>query len=75
DAPTAPASARRGGAGPAPRSRRSRPGASARARRSVSCHADALSIEFVLLHLCNETARHAGHADATRELLDGTAGE
>jgi hypothetical protein len=29
----------------------------------------------VLLHLINETARHAGNADATRELLDGTTGE
>jgi uncharacterized damage-inducible protein DinB len=28
-----------------------------------------------LLHLINETARHAGHADAVRELLDGTRGE
>ena len=30
---------------------------------------------FVLIHLINETARHAGHADAVRELLDGTVGE
>jgi uncharacterized damage-inducible protein DinB len=30
---------------------------------------------WVLLHLINETARHAGHADAVRELLDGTTGE
>ncbi len=32
-------------------------------------------LRWVLLHLTNETARHAGHADATRELLDGTTGE
>jgi uncharacterized damage-inducible protein DinB len=32
-------------------------------------------LRFVLLHLINETARHAGHADAVRELLDGTVGE
>ena len=32
-------------------------------------------LRWVLLHLLNETARHAGHADATRELLDGTTGE
>jgi Protein of unknown function (DUF664) len=32
-------------------------------------------LRWVLLHLINETARHAGHADATRELLDGTIGE
>ena len=31
-------------------------------------------LRWVLLHLINETARHAGHADATRELLDGTTG-
>ena len=32
-------------------------------------------LRWVLLHLINETARHAGHADATRQLLDGTTGE
>jgi len=32
-------------------------------------------LRWVLLHLINETARHAGHADATRELFDGTTGE
>ncbi|MGO9333727.1 MAG: DUF664 domain-containing protein [Acidimicrobiales bacterium] len=32
-------------------------------------------LRWVLLHLINETARHAGHVDATRELLDGTTGE
>ena len=32
-------------------------------------------LRFILLHLINETARHAGHADAVRELLDGTVGE
>ena len=31
-------------------------------------------LRWVLLHLINETARHAGHADATRELLDGERG-
>jgi uncharacterized damage-inducible protein DinB len=34
-----------------------------------------VDLRWVLLHLLNETARHAGHADATRELLDGTTGE
>lgn len=33
------------------------------------------SLRWVVLHLLTETARHAGHADATRELLDGTTGE
>ena len=31
-------------------------------------------LRWVLLHLIEETARHAGHADATRELLDGVTG-
>jgi Protein of unknown function (DUF664) len=34
-----------------------------------------LDARWVVLHLINETARHAGHADATRELLDGVTGE
>jgi len=29
-------------------------------------------LRWVLLHLIEETAHHAGHADATRELIDGT---
>jgi uncharacterized damage-inducible protein DinB len=40
-----------------------------------SAHRDGTDLRWVLLHLVNETARHAGHADATRELLDGTTGE
>jgi uncharacterized damage-inducible protein DinB len=32
-------------------------------------------LRWVLIHLINETARHAGHADSTRELIDGTTGE
>ncbi|MDQ1375182.1 MAG: hypothetical protein QOJ09_2520 [Actinomycetota bacterium] len=31
-------------------------------------------LRFILLHVIQETARHAGHADATREMLDGTTG-
>ena len=31
-------------------------------------------LRCILVHLIQETARHAGHADATRELLDGTTG-
>ena len=33
------------------------------------------TLRWTLLHLINETARHAGHADATRELIDGATGE
>lgn len=32
-------------------------------------------LRWVLLHLINETGRHAGHADAVREMLDDTTGE
>jgi hypothetical protein len=32
---------------------------------------DAWSVRWVLLHLIEETARHAGHADIIREALDG----
>jgi uncharacterized damage-inducible protein DinB len=33
------------------------------------------SLRWVLLHLVEETARHAGHADLLREAIDGTVGE
>jgi hypothetical protein len=33
------------------------------------------SLRWVLLHLLEETARHAGHADLLREAVDGTTGE
>lgn len=36
---------------------------------------DGTDARWILIHLINETARHAGHADAVRELLDGTTGE
>ena len=34
-----------------------------------------LNLRWVLLHLIEETARHAGHADLLREAIDGTTGE
>lgn len=37
-------------------------------------HRGDANVRWVVLHLIEETARHAGHADATRELLDGTTG-
>lgn len=43
--------------------------------REACSFGDGIDLRWVLLHLINETARHAGHADATRELLDGTTGE
>jgi Protein of unknown function (DUF664) len=33
-----------------------------------------VNLRWVLAHLLEETARHAGHADILRELLDGDAG-
>jgi uncharacterized damage-inducible protein DinB len=33
-----------------------------------------VTLRWILLHLLEETARHAGHADVLRELIDGTAG-
>ncbi len=32
------------------------------------------SVRWVLHHILEETARHAGHADITRELIDGAVG-
>ena len=46
--------------------------AAVRAMRSLAepCQREeGTDLRWVLLHLINETARHAGHADATRELL------
>jgi hypothetical protein len=34
----------------------------------------AVTLGLVLVHVVNETARHAGHADILRELIDGQAG-
>ena len=46
------------------------------AQLETPCRAgDGRDLRWVLLHLINETARHAGHADATRELFDGQVGE
>jgi hypothetical protein len=36
--------------------------------------AAAAALRWMLIHMLEETARHAGHLDAIRELLDGTKG-
>ncbi|MET7617588.1 DinB family protein [Streptomyces sp. NPDC005408] len=36
---------------------------------------DAVSMRWVLIHMLEETARHAGHMDILRELLDGATGD
>jgi hypothetical protein len=33
------------------------------------------TLRWVMLHMIEETARHAGHADLLREAVDGTVGE
>jgi Protein of unknown function (DUF664) len=33
-----------------------------------------VNLRWVLVHLIEETARHAGHADIIRELIDGSTG-
>lgn len=34
-----------------------------------------VTLQRILVHMCVETARHAGHADILRELIDGAAGQ
>jgi uncharacterized damage-inducible protein DinB len=36
---------------------------------------DPVSMRWVLIHMVEETARHAGHADIVRELIDGATGD
>ncbi|KOU78786.1 mini-circle protein [Streptomyces sp. XY593] len=42
--------------------------------RNTEFKAGAASVRWVLLHMIEETARHAGHLDAIRELVDGETG-
>jgi uncharacterized damage-inducible protein DinB len=36
---------------------------------------DPVSMRWVLIHMIEETARHAGHMDVIRELIDGATGD
>jgi hypothetical protein len=36
---------------------------------------DQVSMRWVLIHMVEETARHAGHCDILRELIDGATGD
>ena len=36
---------------------------------------DPVSLRWVLIHMIEETARHAGHMDILRELIDGATGD
>ncbi|MGW4463234.1 DinB family protein [Micromonospora sp. NPDC004704] len=41
----------------------------------TSWRGDTVSMRWVLVHMIEETARHAGHMDIMRELLDGATGD
>jgi hypothetical protein len=34
-----------------------------------------MSLRWIVVHMIEETARHCGHADIARELIDGATGE
>jgi uncharacterized damage-inducible protein DinB len=38
-------------------------------------HGGPYSLRWIVVHLIEETGRHAGHADIIRELIDGATGE
>lgn len=59
------------------RSRQVASGAAALDQLSVRplSNGEHFSLRWVLLHLIEETARHAGHADFLREAIDGAVGE
>jgi uncharacterized damage-inducible protein DinB len=38
-------------------------------------YGDTVSLRWVLIHMIEETARHAGHIDILRELIDGMVGD
>ncbi|MFI5729717.1 DinB family protein [Kribbella sp. NPDC051587] len=43
-------------------------------RGTDAAHGDPASLRYVLCHLIEETARHVGHLDIIRELIDGRTG-
>jgi len=46
-----------------------------RAARAVGRRQEQPSLRWILIHMIEETARHNGHADILREMIDGTTGE
>jgi uncharacterized damage-inducible protein DinB len=40
----------------------------------TSWSGESVSVRWVLIHMIEETARHAGHMDILRELIDGSTG-
>ena len=43
--------------------------------RPVEGYGSGVSLRWILVHMIEETARHAGHADILRELIDGATGD
>jgi hypothetical protein len=43
-------------------------------QRAPDPRGDQASVRFILCHMIEETARHLGHLDILRELLDGKTG-
>lgn len=41
----------------------------------TSWYGETVSLRWVLIHMIEETARHAGHLDIVRELIDGITGD
>jgi hypothetical protein len=43
--------------------------------RQVPHHGETVAVRDVLVHMIEEYARHAGHADLLRECIDGRTGQ
>jgi uncharacterized damage-inducible protein DinB len=43
--------------------------------RGTAWHGATVTLRWVLVHMVEETARHAGHMDVVRELIDGATGD
>jgi len=43
--------------------------------QGTSWNGHTVSLRWVLIHMIEETARHAGHMDILRELIDGSTGD
>ena len=41
----------------------------------VDVHGDSIEVRDIVVHMIEEYARHAGHADLLRECIDGRAGQ
>jgi hypothetical protein len=46
-----------------------------RSKVDVRPYGEPVSVRWVLVHMIEETARHAGHADLIRQSIDGAAGD